>query len=125
MSEPFIAHDWISPDSSYPRECRVCGLKEDDGRIGSQGQGVSCVGPRVAPRTPRVDMADGGPAFPTPTTIYSERKSNGMSMRQWYASMALCSGYATASAQGLSETDAAAEFYRMADAMLAEDRRGM
>lgn len=69
----------------------------------------------------------GGPAFPrsgTPilneTKQWPETSNNGMTLRQWYAGLAM-QGLCANSAQDYGHADAAAYAFNLADAMLAHE----
>lgn len=63
---------------------------------------------------------DGGPAFPIPG-LSNDADFNGMSLRDWFAGMALQGGLCFHQEDGClrHEEDAATIAYRFADAMLA------
>ena len=60
---------------------------------------------------------DGGPAFPVPIRDFGPDFLTGMSLRDWFAGMAM-QGFMASSAKACPQTCRAA--YQMADAMLAE-----
>lgn len=59
---------------------------------------------------------DGGPAFPYGQRNFTDRYSEGMSLRDWFAGQAINSGWSC----GLSSSEAAEWAYKYADAMLAK-----
>ncbi len=69
---------------------------------------------------------NGGPAFPNPGTYYIKNNEpmeirppfNGMSMRNWFAGMALQGLVGSVRAEGLSTSEVVAIAYEYADDML-------
>ena len=37
-------HEWIYPFGSFPRQCRLCGLREDDPHVAPQHMRQNCSG---------------------------------------------------------------------------------
>jgi len=70
-----------------------------------------------------VDKKDGGPAFPRLATDRFVESQNGMSLRQWYAGMALAGGGGRDQIGTKPYDDTAAYCFAVADAMIAEDER--
>jgi hypothetical protein len=99
------------PSTIPPGGCIYCGqpLSTGDGEF-------SHLGCRPQPQAPN----DGGPAFPLPAVFSPECGTlpgqGGMSLRDWFAGMALAN---LTQAPGIQRMQAAAEFaYKQADAML-------
>lgn len=74
---------------------------------------------------------EGGPAFPQGPkypgySAYKDAPYSGMTLRQWYAGQALAGEMANGDWDGLagSEVQVAAWCHKLANAMIAEDRKG-
>ena len=90
-------------------------------------KGHCAFGNKVLPITvaPTLDKNDGGPAFPceqgsTPEGGWNQTFESGMTLRDYFAAKALQGASACPNVDYSSVERAAADFYRMADAMLKE-----
>jgi len=67
---------------------------------------------------------DGGPAFPREGTLAYPKGEAGMSLRQWYAGMALASGkLMKEDPTPATPEELAAQLFRIADAMITEGEK--
>lgn len=69
------------------------------------------------------EIDNGGPAFPTQET-WGAGSARGLTKREWFAGMALAGYFAAPNTPHQNATNCAEYIFEMADAMLAESKKG-